>query len=108
MIPVIFTNRVMKRPFITLFVKITGWLSSFIWSKHRLKLKMATLQLHGSVGGLDLPNVRTYQLCTHMCYINDLVANNPYSVWLGIETCLSKYPLRDLLFFKKLNLLLKL
>ena len=93
MIPAIFSNKVMQN--------LNGWLSSFIWSKRRPKLKMATLQLPGSVGGLDLPNVRTYQLCTHMRYVYDWVVNNSSSVWLEVEASLSKYPLRDLLFFKK-------
>lgn len=93
MIPVIFSNGVIK--------DLNGWLSSFIWSKRRPKLKMATLQLPGSVGGLDLPNIRTYQLSTHMRYIYDWVISNSNSIWLDVEASLSKYRLRDLLFFKK-------
>lgn len=93
MIPVVFSNRVTR--------DLNSWLSSFIWSKRRPKLKMATLQLPGSVGGLDLPNIRIYQLCTHMRYIHDWISNDPNSIWLGVETSLSKYPLKDLLFFKK-------
>lgn len=71
----------------------------FIWSKCKPRLKMAILQLPSSMGGLDLPNIRFYQWCAHLCYISDWITNDDSSIWLDIETSLSKYPLQDLLFF---------
>ena len=91
---VLFLNKKFKKK-----KNLNGWLSSFIWSKRRQKLKMATLQIPGSVAGLDLPNVREHQLCTHTRYVYDWVVNNSSSIWLGIETSLLMCPLRDLLFF---------
>lgn len=63
----------------------TSWLSSFIRSKRRPKLKMSTLQLPGCEGGLDLPNIRVYQLCCHLKYIYDWIINDPNSIWLDTE-----------------------
>uniref|UniRef100_A0A8K9V8C7 Reverse transcriptase domain-containing protein n=1 Tax=Oncorhynchus mykiss TaxID=8022 RepID=A0A8K9V8C7_ONCMY len=92
MIPVLLSNKVIK--------DVNGWLSSFIWSKRKPRLKMAILQLPSSMGGLDLPNIRFYQWCAHLCYISDWITNDDSSIWLDIETSLSKYPLQDLLFFR--------
>lgn len=36
-----------------------------------------------------------------MRYVYDWVVSNSNSIWLGVEASLSKYPLRDLLLFKK-------
>lgn len=48
MIPILLSNKVIK--------VLEGWLSSFIWSKRRLRLKMTKLQMAGCDGGLDVPN----------------------------------------------------
>ncbi len=60
---------------------------------------MSVLQLPGSKGGLDLPNIRTYQLGAHLRNISNWITKDVSSVWLDIETSLSKYSLPDLLFF---------
>lgn len=91
-IPVVFTKRVLQ--------DLNGWLSSFIWNKSQPMLKMSVLQLPGLKGGLDLPNIRIYQLCAHLRFMSDWIAKEVSSVWLDIETNLSGYPLQDLLFFK--------
>lgn len=62
----------------------------FIWTKRRPKLKMAAFQLPNSEGGLDLPNIRTYQLPTPKRCIYEWVMNNPDSRWLGVEMSLSR------------------
>lgn len=46
MAPILLSNKVIKM--------LEGWLSSFIWSKRRPRLKMARLQLSGSDGGLEV------------------------------------------------------
>ncbi len=97
MIPVVFSKRVLK--------DLNGWLSSFIWSKRRSRLKMSVLQLPGSKRGLDLPNIRTYQLGVHLRNISNLITKDVCSVWLDIETSLSKYSLPDLLFFKSFKII---
>ena len=97
MIPILFSNGVVK--------KLNGWLSAFIWRKRKPKLKMATLQMPSSEGGLDLPNFRKYQICAHMRYIYDWFFSNNTSVWLDVETSLSKYPLKDLVFIKSFKII---
>lgn len=92
MIPVVFSKRVLK--------DLNRWLSSFIWRKRRPRLKMSVLQLPGSKGGLDIPNIRTYQLGAHLRNISNWITKDVSSVWLDIETSLSKYSLPDLLLFK--------
>lgn len=91
MVPILFSNRVLK--------DLNSWLSSFIWNKRKPRLKMETLQLPGSMGGLDLPNFKIYQLCVHLRFISEWVMDKSSSVWLDIESSLSKYRLQDLLFF---------
>lgn len=49
------------------------------------------------MGGLD-------ELCARVRYIYDVV-NNSDSICLGVEASILKYPLRDLLFFKKLKII---
>ena len=90
MIPVLFSKRVLK--------DINGWLSSFIWNKRRPRLKMAVLHLPSSMGGLDLPNIKIYQLCAHLRFVNDWVKGKT-SIWMDIETALSQCRLSNLLFF---------
>ena len=93
MIPILFSNRALK--------DLNSWLSSFIWSKRRPRLKMAVLQLlPSSMGGLDLPNVKIYQLSAHLRFISEWLKNSTSSIWLDIESSLSKCKLQDLLFFK--------
>ena len=64
---------------------------------------MAVLHLPSSVGGLDLPNIKIYQRCALLRFVNDWVKGKT-SIWLDIETALSQCKLSDLLFcnhFKK-------
>ena len=74
MIPVLFSKRVLK--------DINGWLRSFIWNKRRPRLKMAVLHLPGSMGGLDLPNIKIYQLCAHLRFVNDWVKGKTSFGWI--------------------------
>lgn len=90
MIPILFSKRVLK--------DINGWLSSFIWNKRRPRLKMAVLHLPSSMGGLDMPNIKIYQLCAHLRFVNDWVKDKT-STWMDLETALSHRRLKDLLFF---------
>ncbi len=76
MIPVVFSKKVLK--------DLIGWLSSFIWSKRRPRFKMSVLRLPGSKGGLDLPNIRTYQLGAHLRNISNWMTKDVSSVWLDI------------------------
>ena len=91
MIPILFSNRVLK--------DLNSWLSSFIWNKRRPRLKMSVLQLPGSMGGLDLPNIKVYQLCAHLTAISQWIKNDVSSTWFDIESSLSKCALQDLLYF---------
>jgi len=54
MVPILFSNRTLKG--------LNSWLTYFIWSKHRPRLKMSVLYLPSSMGGLDFPNIKMYQL----------------------------------------------
>ena len=49
MIPLLMSGKVLKL--------LNGWLSDFIWSKRKPRLKVAKLQLPSSKGGLDFPNI---------------------------------------------------
>lgn len=90
MIPILLSKKVIK--------VLEGWLSAFIWSKRKPCLKMAKLQMAGSDGGLDVPNIRLYQLASHLRVIADWHKQDPASIWLDIESSQSKLPLFILLF----------
>lgn len=66
---------------------------------------MATLCLSSKEGGLDLPDIWRYQLSAHLCFIPDWVHKQPTSLWLDIESSISKFPLKNLLFLKTLKFL---
>lgn len=90
MIPILLSNKVIK--------VLEGWLSAFIWSKRKPRLKMAKLQMAGSDGGLDVPNLRFYQLASHLRVISGWLRGDAASIWLDIESSQSKCPLSSLLF----------
>lgn len=92
MIPVLFSHKIIKT--------LNGWMSSFIWAGRKPRLKMSTLCLPSSKGGLDIPDIRKYQLSAHVRVAADWV-QNPLSLWLDIEGSMSKIPLKNLLFLKK-------
>lgn len=92
MIPILLTNKVIK--------VLEGWMSSFIWSKRKPRLKMSKLQRPCSDGGLDMPNFRNYQLAVHLNVIAQWSRNDPSSVWLDIESAQCNCPLYNLLFVK--------
>ena len=92
MVPVLLTNKVIK--------VLEGWLSSFIWSGRKPRLKMSKLQMAGVDGGLDLPNIRYYQLAAHLRVIAGWLKLDPSSIWLDIESSQSECPLLNLLFVK--------
>ncbi|KAL0147173.1 hypothetical protein M9458_057697, partial [Cirrhinus mrigala] len=82
MIPILLSNRVIK--------VLEGWLSSFIWSKRRPRLKMTKLQMAGCDGGLDVPNLRFYQLASHLRVISSWLNRDPASIWHDIESSQAK------------------
>lgn len=88
MIPILLSNKVIK--------VLEGWLSSFIWSKRKPRLKMSTLQMGGCDGGLDVPNIRLYQLASHLRVIASWHHPDPASIWHGIKSSQSKCPLLNL------------
>lgn len=92
MIPIILSNKVVKI--------IEGWLSSFIWKKRRPRLKLAKLQLSSTAGGLDLPNVKWYQLASLLRFVAQWLKGDQSSIWLDIEAAQCDCPLRNLLFLK--------
>ena len=93
MIPVMFLHKTIKQ--------LNSWFSSFIWPKKKARLKIATLCLPSSEGGLDLPDIRKFQLSVHLRIIADWVHNKSTSLWLDVESSMSKHPLVNLLFIKK-------
>ena len=95
MIPILFNNKIVK--------KLNGWFSSFIWSKRRPRIRMSVLQSSSAEGGLDLPDIKRYQLSAHLRYIADWIKEDASSTWLDIEKSLSSCPLKNLLFIAKLK-----
>lgn len=95
MIPILFTHKVIQ--------KIKGWFSSFIWSKKRVLIKMSTLQLPGHMGGLDIPDIRKYQLSSLLLYVREWVSQNSSASWLDVEASLCNVPLKTLLFLKDIK-----
>uniref|UniRef100_A0A8B9J7R7 Reverse transcriptase zinc-binding domain-containing protein n=1 Tax=Astyanax mexicanus TaxID=7994 RepID=A0A8B9J7R7_ASTMX len=76
---------------------------AFIWSKRKPRLKMAKLQMPGSIGGLDVPNLKLYQLAAHLRVMADWFKSDPVSTWLDLESAQSKCPLWNLLFMKNID-----
>lgn len=68
--------------------------------------KIEELQMTGSDGGLDLPNLRPYQLAPHLRVMASRFKNDPTSVWFDIESKCSS--LWNLLFIKDSKSLKKL
>lgn len=100
MLPILLSSKVIK--------ELNGWLSCFIWSKRKPKLKMSKLQLPSHKGGLDVPNIRLYQLACQLRFVADWLKNDPGSIWLDLEASQSLCPLQNLLFVvnpKKLKFL---
>lgn len=87
MVPVMFPHKTIKQ--------LNSWFSSFIWSKKKPSLDIATLCLPSLEGGLDLPENSS------LVSIADWVLNKSTSLWLDVESALSKYPLSNLLFIRK-------
>lgn len=85
MVPIIFPHKAIKN--------LNGWFSLFRWAGRKPRLKIATLCLSSSKAGLDLPDIRKYQLCACLCIIADWV-HNPASLWFDIEGSMSKFPLK--------------
>lgn len=63
--------------------------SSFISSKSKPRLKFSALQLSGSMGGLDLPNIKLYQWSEHLRYVCDQVALDNSSTCSDLEQSFS-------------------
>lgn len=100
MIPILFNHKTVK--------KLNGWFSSFIWGKRRPRIRILVLQSPSARGGLDLPDIKRYQLSAHLRYIADWVKDDASSTWLDIEKYLSNCPLKNLLFIDKLKCIKKL
>ena len=60
----------------------------------------------GCGGGLDVPNLRFYQLASHLQLIASWHKCDLVSIWHDIETSQSKCPLLNLLLMKNLPLAL--
>lgn len=69
---------------------------------------MSVLQLPSAMGGLDLPDIKKYQLSAHLIYIANWIEDDASSIWLDIEKSLSNCPLKNLLFIDKLKCITKL
>lgn len=93
-IPLLLSNKVIK--------VLEGWPSSITWSKRRPRFKMIKLQMPGWDGGLDVPNVRFYQLASHLQVITSWYNQDPASTLNEIESFQSKCPLVNLLFVNDL------
>ena len=93
MVPVVFPHKTIK--------SLNSWFSSLIWAKKKACIKLATLCLPSLEGGLDLPDIRKYQLSAHLHFITDWIHKDPTSLWLDIEGSMSKLPLVTLLFIRK-------
>lgn len=65
---------------------------------------MSKLQLPSSLGGLDFPDIKKYQLSSFLSYVVDWVCRDPSSIWLDIEASQAKCPLINLLFLNKMKL----
>lgn len=72
MIPILFNHKIVKR--------LNGWFSSFIWCKRRPQIRLSVLQLPSAMGGLDLPDIKRYQLSAHLRYIADWVKGDASSI----------------------------
>ena len=68
---------------------------------------MSLLQLPSAMGGLDLLDIKRYQLSAHVRYVADWIKNNASSILLDIEKSLSNCPLKNLLLIDKLKCLKK-
>lgn len=58
MIPILFNHKTVK--------KLNGWFSSFIWSKRKPQIRISVLLSSSAGGGLDLPDIKRYQLSAHL------------------------------------------
>lgn len=90
MVPILLNNKTIKR--------INSCFTTFIWNKKKPRLKMAKLQMSAEKGGLDVPNVKLYQLAAQLRYIADWINDDPKSVWLDLEKLGVGSPLPCLLF----------
>ncbi len=93
MIPVMFLHKTIKQ--------LNSWFSSFIRSKRKPHLKVATLCLSYTEEGVDLPDIRKFQFSVYLRTIADWMGCKSTSLWLDIESSMSKYPLSNLLFIRK-------
>lgn len=62
---------------------------------------MATLCLPCTAGGVDLPYIRKFQLSVHLRTITDWMCCKTTSLWLDVESSMSKYPLTNLLLIRR-------
>lgn len=65
---------------------LEGWLSSFIGSERRPHLNMSKLQMTSCDGGLDIPDLRFYQLASHLWMIASWRNRDSSSIWYEVES----------------------
>lgn len=75
-------------------------ISKFIWQNKRPRIKLKTLQLSKSDGGLKLPNLKYYFWASQMKPLITWIQNDTQTRWLNIEKNLSPDPLQTLPFLE--------
>lgn len=90
MLPILLSNRVIKES--------NGCLSSFIWSKRKPRLKFSNPHLSSSIRGLDLANVKLYQLACQLRFVVEWLKEDPKSIWFDLECSQSNCSLQNVLF----------
>lgn len=81
------------------FDNLKSMMSKFIWQKKRPRIRLKTLQLSKSNGGLKLPNLKYYFWAAQMKPMIAWLQNNTDTCWLNTEKSLcSLKSLQDLPF----------
>ncbi len=74
-------------------------MAKFIYLEQKeTQIEIIELQLSSAKGGLDLPNIRLYQLACQLRFINEWLIEDPRSVWVDLESSQSSCPLQNLSF----------
>lgn len=80
------------------FDKLDKLIARFIWQNKRPRIRLKTLQLLKSGGGLKLPNLQYYFWAAQMRPISIWIQDLTNTRWLDIEKSLCARPLQTLLF----------
>lgn len=73
-------------------------LSKFIWQNKRPRIRLKTLQLSKSNGGLNLPNLKFYFWAAQIKPLIDWIQDNTDTRWVNIEKQQCQDPLKNLPF----------